>query len=112
MSFFENISKVAQQLGSELKDSVFAKEHHSQNHGDASTSLFSGAANRYSSFAPRREGNDVKWFVDGCGYFWAVSEALEQAKDSIWILDCMYLHRPGIQKAHNMAQAPRRGVNP
>jgi phospholipase D1/2 len=39
--------------------------------------------NRFLSFAPPRTGNDVKWFVDGCGYFWAVSVAIEQAKESI-----------------------------
>jgi phospholipase D1/2 len=43
--------------------------------------------NRFHSFAPKRTGNDVKWFVDGCGYFWAVSVALEEARESIWILD-------------------------
>ncbi|KAF2773167.1 phospholipase D/nuclease [Teratosphaeria nubilosa] len=42
---------------------------------------------RFQSFAPQRDGNDVKWYVDGCGYFWAVSEALEQARESVWILD-------------------------
>ncbi|KAK5118948.1 hypothetical protein LTR62_000159 [Meristemomyces frigidus] len=54
---------------------------------------------RFQSFAPQREGNESKWYVDGCGYFWAVSEALEQARDSIWILDWwlspeLYLRRP------------------
>lgn len=44
--------------------------------------------NRFGSFAPEREGNDVKWYVDGCNYFWAVSRALESARESIWILDC------------------------
>jgi len=43
---------------------------------------------RYNSFAAQRIGNDTKWFVDGCGYMWAVSRALEQATTSIWILDC------------------------
>ena len=43
--------------------------------------------NRFHSFAPPRNGNDAKWFVDGCGYFWAVSVAIEQATESIWILD-------------------------
>lgn len=46
------------------------------------------ADHRFLSFAPQRHDNNVKWFVDGCGYMWAVSEALERAKESIWILDC------------------------
>lgn len=32
--------------------------------------------NRYQSFAPQTSGH-VKWHVDGCSYFWALSEALE-----------------------------------
>lgn len=41
---------------------------------------------RFQSFAPQREGNDAKWYVDGCSYMWAVSVALENARDTIWIL--------------------------
>ncbi|KAF4546230.1 Phospholipase d active site-containing protein [Lasiodiplodia theobromae] len=57
------------------------------------------ADHRFLSFAPQRHDNNVKWFVDGCGYMWAVSEALERAKESIWILDWwlspeLYLRRP------------------
>lgn len=47
--------------------------------------------NRYGSFASQRSGNDAKWYVDGCGYMWAVSVAIEQARESIWILDCKSL---------------------
>ena len=43
---------------------------------------------RFDSFAGPQDGNDVKWYVDGCGYFWAVSMALQEARQSIWILDC------------------------
>ncbi|KAK5122151.1 hypothetical protein LTR85_004397 [Meristemomyces frigidus] len=54
---------------------------------------------RFQSFAPQREGNDAKWYVDGCGYMWAVAEALEKARETIWILDWwlspeLYLRRP------------------
>lgn len=35
--------------------------------------------NRYQSFAPQTSGH-VKWHVDGCSYFWALSEALEGEK--------------------------------
>ena len=34
-------------------------------------------SNRYQSFAPPSTG-DVKWYVDGCSYFWAVSQSLER----------------------------------
>ncbi|GAA6062083.1 hypothetical protein JCM10212_006506 [Sporobolomyces blumeae] len=54
---------------------------------------------RFRSFADVREGNDVKWFIDGHDYFYALSELLEQAKETIWILDWwltpeLYLRRP------------------
>lgn len=54
---------------------------------------------RFDSFASDKAGNDVKWYVDGCSYFWAVSQALENARESIWILDWwlspeLYLRRP------------------
>lgn len=32
--------------------------------------------NRFHSFAPQTSGH-VKWHIDGCAYFWALSEALE-----------------------------------
>ncbi|KAL7938085.1 putative phospholipase D [Trichoderma chlorosporum] len=56
------------------------------------------AANRFQSFAAPSSGN-IKWFVDGCSYFWAVSEALQRARESIYILDWwlspeLYLRRP------------------
>lgn len=55
--------------------------------------------NRYHSFAPEQTGNKVKWYVDGCRYFWAISVALEEAQHSIWIMDWwlspeVYLRRP------------------
>lgn len=46
--------------------------------------------NRFGSFAPPRPDNDVKWYVDGFNYFYAVSRALESARESVWILDCEF----------------------
>lgn len=56
-------------------------------------------SHRFSSFAPVREGNKIKWYVDARDYFWAVSEALEKAKESIyladwWISPELFLRRP------------------
>lgn len=45
---------------------------------------------RYSSSAAISEGNTVKFHVSGCAYFWSVSEALLRAKESVWILGCMF----------------------
>ncbi|GAA93975.1 uncharacterized protein L969DRAFT_322779 [Mixia osmundae IAM 14324] len=57
------------------------------------------ASHRFNSFAAQRQNNNVKWFVDGKNYFWALSEILEEAKESIMILDWwltpeLYLRRP------------------
>lgn len=43
--------------------------------------------NRFNSFAPVREKSYAKWFIDGCTYFSAVAEALESAKEEIYITD-------------------------
>lgn len=53
----------------------------------------------HESSAPITQGNNVKFHVAGCAYFWAVSEAIENAKDSIWIQGWwvspeVYLRRP------------------
>ncbi|KAF2402034.1 putative phospholipase PldA [Trichodelitschia bisporula] len=56
-------------------------------------------SHRFESFAPERDGNNIKWYVDGQDYFWAVSVALEAAKETIYIMDWwlspeLFLRRP------------------
>ncbi|CEJ80338.1 Putative Phospholipase D [[Torrubiella] hemipterigena] len=56
-------------------------------------------SHRYESYFPERDGNHIKWYVDGRDYFWAVSIALEDAKESIYIADWwlspeLFLRRP------------------
>lgn len=56
-------------------------------------------AHRFESFAPPRDDNKIKWYVDGRDYFWAVSVALEKAKETIYIEDWwlspeLFLRRP------------------
>lgn len=56
-------------------------------------------SHRYCSFAPVTAGNTVKWYVDGRDYFWAVSAALEGAREVIYIEDWwlspeLFLRRP------------------
>ena len=56
-------------------------------------------SHRYKSFAPERPGNNIKWYVDGRDYFWALSVALERAKETIYIEDWwlspeLFLRRP------------------
>ncbi|KAI0889509.1 phospholipase D/nuclease [Annulohypoxylon maeteangense] len=54
---------------------------------------------RFNSYFPEHDGNLIKWYVDGRDYFWAVSVALEQAKETIYIADWwlspeLFLRRP------------------
>ncbi|WEJ95065.1 Phospholipase D1 [Yamadazyma tenuis] len=55
--------------------------------------------NRFDSFAPVRDNCYAQWFVDGRDYFWAISSAIEMAKDVVYIHDWwlspeLYLRRP------------------
>ncbi|KAL3266697.1 hypothetical protein HHI36_010859 [Cryptolaemus montrouzieri] len=57
--------------------------------------------NRNSSFAPVRKGIIASWFVDGKTYMSAVADALDNAKEEIFITDWwlspeIYLKRPAI----------------
>ncbi|KAK3997401.1 hypothetical protein QBC44DRAFT_315974 [Cladorrhinum sp. PSN332] len=56
------------------------------------------AHNRFCSFVPPSQGH-AKWYIDGASYFWAVSMAIQEARESIYILDWwlspeLYLRRP------------------
>ncbi|KAL1305379.1 hypothetical protein AAFC00_002273 [Neodothiora populina] len=58
-----------------------------------------GEGHRFQSFAPERDGNKIKWYIDGRDYFHAVSVALERAKETIYIADWwlspeLFLRRP------------------
>ncbi|KAK4041939.1 hypothetical protein C8A01DRAFT_14386 [Parachaetomium inaequale] len=77
------------------------------------------STNRYCSFAPQSSGHP-KWYVDGASYFWAVSMALEEAREYIYIMDWwlspeLYLRRPPARneryRLDNMLKAAaERGV--
>ncbi|XP_072904854.1 phospholipase D2-like isoform X1 [Hemitrygon akajei] len=54
---------------------------------------------RFDSFVPARHSIQARWFVNGSGYFAAVADALNQAKEEIFIADWwlspeIYLKRP------------------
>ncbi|KAA8910585.1 hypothetical protein FN846DRAFT_524598 [Sphaerosporella brunnea] len=69
---------------------IFNRNHrHDEPHEMATDAKRSAVAaqHRYNSFAPVTQGNEVKWYVDGLNYFWAVSEALENAEEVIYIED-------------------------
>ncbi|XP_026857222.2 phospholipase D1 isoform X2 [Electrophorus electricus] len=55
--------------------------------------------NRHGSFAPIRENTKVQWFVNAAGYFDAIADALEGAKEEIfitawWLSPEIFLKRP------------------
>ncbi|XP_062605335.1 phospholipase D1-like [Saccostrea cucullata] len=54
---------------------------------------------RFEAFAPIREKSYAQWFIDGDSYFSAVADALEEAKEEIFISDWwlspeIYMKRP------------------
>ena len=105
MEFLDKVKAGFDRLEAKVKDIHISKnvtlevKHSHTDLGDVCHELHTGTENRFHSFAPPRHGNEAKFFVDGCGYFWAVSIALEEARESIWILDWwlspeLYLRRP------------------
>lgn len=99
---FSTLHGAVHGIGSEVRQRVSGKDRpssHTHSGPYCDSSMHDSSQNRFGSFAAQRTGNDIKWFVDGCGYMWAVSRALEQARESIWILDWwlspeLYLRRP------------------
>ncbi|CCU79269.1 phospholipase D1 [Blumeria hordei DH14] len=88
----DDLKKPLHDLRDKIEQSVGS--FHASDHDDANQS-----DNRFRSFAPERDQNNAKWYVDGCGYMWAVSVAIQEARESIWILDWwlspeLYLRRP------------------
>ncbi|KAH6676249.1 hypothetical protein B0J14DRAFT_585147 [Halenospora varia] len=72
-------------------------EEHEKVTDDKRTKI--GEGHRFESFAPERPGNNIKWYVDGRDYYWAVSIALERATESIYIADWwlspeLFMRRP------------------
>lgn len=89
-SIIDNAHIAVHKLGSEVAQKVSDFDIHSHTHHGlpCAPGLHPKSEHRYGSFAGQRSGNGAKWFVDGCDYMWAISEALMTAKESIWILDC------------------------
>ena len=80
-----------------------------------------GEGHRFQSFAPERDGNKIKWYIDGRDYFHAVSVALERDKETIYIADWwlspeLFLRRPPYYNQEwrldqVLKRAAERGVN-
>jgi phospholipase D1/2 len=93
-----------------------ANHRHDEAHEKATDAKRSKIAesHRFNSFAPERDGNLVKWYVDGRDYFWAVAEALEKAQETIYIADWwlspeLFLKRPPFyNQQHRLDQVLKR----
>ncbi|KAF7195689.1 Phospholipase D1 [Pseudocercospora fuligena] len=100
MSFlFDKIKESVKDVETRIKTATDTPTHSHTHKTEECSDGDSHHLHRFQSFAPQREGNEVKWYVDGCSYMWAVSLALEHAQHSIWILDWwlspeLYLRRP------------------
>ncbi|KAI8631907.1 phospholipase D/nuclease [Xylariaceae sp. FL1651] len=81
---------------------IFNPQHrHDEEHEKACDEKRNRVAkqHRFNSYFPEHDGNLIKWYVDGRDYFWAVSVALDQAKESIYIADWwlspeLFMRRP------------------
>lgn len=98
-SIFNKLQGAVHEIGAELNQRLSGREHGQSGQPQFSVGPEATSQNRFGSFARQQYGNDVKWYVDGCGYMWAVSIAIERARESIWILDWwlspeLYLRRP------------------
>lgn len=92
MSFFKKVGATFDAVGAQFEttyqsaQSAFKpkeeEKHSHSHHGEDCNHLHPDdhTENRFHSFAPESSGN-VKWYVDGCTYFWAVSEAIERTCD-------------------------------
>ncbi|KAI8048754.1 uncharacterized protein B0P05DRAFT_500311 [Gilbertella persicaria] len=93
------LNHLAKKVKHELRHAVnhITKPH--ENEEDDREEEYLAQGHRYDSFAPIRHEAMVKYFVDGHDYCWAVSEAIEGAKEVIFIEDWwlspeLYLRRP------------------
>ena len=90
-SIFNKVHEAVHGIGAEVAERLTGRNSSSPNEAPQSQAQ-DVSLHRYSSFASPKGGDDVKWYVDGCGYMWAVSRALEQARETIWILDCEFTY--------------------
>lgn len=84
-----------------LMNVVNPNHRHDEEHERATDEKRTAIAesHRYESFAPVREANRVKWYVDALDYLWAVSIALQNAKEVIyledwWLSPELFMRRP------------------
>ncbi|KAI8373627.1 hypothetical protein EDC96DRAFT_458022 [Choanephora cucurbitarum] len=95
MTFFSNL---AQQIESFFDPST-STQANPEDDDDFIEQQLAAEEHRYDSFAAVRHNAQVKYFVDGQNYCWAVSEAIDRAQECIYIEDWwltpeLYMRRP------------------
>lgn len=73
-------------------------------------------AQRFGGFAPPRENTLTKWYVNGGGYFADLADALEQAREEIFITDWwlspeVFLRRPATDNYWRLDEILNRKAN-
>lgn len=99
-SIFSKVHSAVHGIGAEVTERLTGRK--SPTPGAPVGQTEDASLHRYGSFARPTGGDDVKWYVDGCGYMWAVSRALEQATETIWILDCGFNSVLGLSHCRKM----------
>ncbi|KAL0085255.1 hypothetical protein J3Q64DRAFT_1746253 [Phycomyces blakesleeanus] len=101
MPFFRKLAhKVKDNIKSNLHEIIYSKDEEDEREEE-----YRSGDHRHKSFAPVRHEAEVKYFVDGHDYCWAVSEAIENAKTCIfiedwWLTPELYLRRPPAKYDH------------
>ncbi|RCH99456.1 hypothetical protein CU097_013561 [Rhizopus azygosporus] len=89
------INHLANKVKHKLRETVSCIVNPDASKLDEEEEEYLAEGHRYGSFAPVRHDAMVKFFIDGHNYCWAVSEAIENAKEVIFIADWwLYLRRP------------------
>ncbi|KAG1152416.1 hypothetical protein G6F37_000260 [Rhizopus arrhizus] len=89
------LNHLANKVKHKLRETVSCIINPEASQEDDDEEEYLAEGHRYDSFAPVRHDAMVKFFIDGHDYCWAVSEAIENAKEVIFIEDWwLYLRRP------------------
>ncbi|KAI9248403.1 hypothetical protein BY458DRAFT_560172 [Sporodiniella umbellata] len=88
------LNHIANKIKHKLRDTVSCVVH-PERLDEGEEEEYSAEGHRFQSFAPVRHDAMVKFFIDGHDYCWALSEAIQEAKEVIFIEDWwLYLRRP------------------
>ncbi|KAI8393433.1 uncharacterized protein BYT42DRAFT_551022 [Radiomyces spectabilis] len=93
------VHSIAHKVKSKVKEGVYELTHRNDQEEQEREKAYLAASHRFGSFAPVRDNAQVKYYIDGHDYCWAVSQAIEEAEECVFIEDWwlspeLYLRRP------------------